>query len=175
MRLGFIFTGTFWGVVLILLGVSAILKSVFNLNIPIFRVGFALLIIYVGVSILFNGFYMEKKENVVLFDNRSVQAGSSEKHDIIFSSSVVDMTGLTIDGYQRQEVNTVFSSGELRINADIPTKIVVSAAFSSASMPDGSSITFGEQTYRNKAYKEGEPYLEIRANVVFGSLNVIEF
>lgn len=37
----FLFSGLFWGVMLVLFGASMILRAIFNLDIPIFRIVFA--------------------------------------------------------------------------------------------------------------------------------------
>lgn len=176
MRFGFMFTGIFWGVVLICIGVLAILKSVFNINIPIFRTSVALFIIYVGISILVNGFYFEREQHSVIFESHDVEvAESNEKSEIIFGSGTVDFSDYTLaEDRPRHEVNVIFSSGRIEIPAELPAKLVVSSAFGSANLPDGSSISFGEHSYKTSSYKEGENYLYIKANVVFGSLKVVE-
>jgi hypothetical protein len=51
----------------------------------------------------------------------------------------------------------------------------MNSAFGNAVAPDHSSISFGEYTYRSKSYKEGQPYLKIEADVVFGKLDITEW
>lgn len=53
-------------------------------------------------------------------------------------------------------------------------KIKVDAAFASAKMPDGNRISFGDYTYQTKSLKEGEDYLRVDADVVFGELVIEE-
>lgn len=176
MRIGFMFTGVFWGVVLICIGVLAILKSIFNINVPIFRTAVALLIIYIGLSILVNGFYFERHQNSVIFDSHNFTVSDSHsKNDIIFGSGTVDFSDYTLtETYPRHEVNIIFSSGKIELPDNLPAKMVVSAAFSSAGFPDGNSISFGDYTYKTRSYKEGENYLHIKANVVFSSLKITD-
>ena len=45
MKMGFLFSGVFWGGVLVLLGISIIIKVVFHIDIPVFRVVVALVLI----------------------------------------------------------------------------------------------------------------------------------
>lgn len=176
MRLGFMFTGVFWGVVLICIGVLAILKSVFNINVPIFRSAVALLIIYIGLSILVNGFYFERQKQSIMFDSYNIEVSDSHaKSDIIFGSGTIDFSDFALtEEHPKQEVNIVFSSGRIELPAGLPAKVVVSSAFGSANLPDGNSISFGEYTYKTSSYKEGENFLYIKANVVFSSLKVVE-
>jgi hypothetical protein len=52
--------------------------------------------------------------------------------------------------------------------------IRTNAAFASAEMPDGNSISFGNYSYKTKTFSPGTNYLEIEASVVFGKLSIIE-
>lgn len=174
MKIGFFFSGVFWGVLLIILGISTIVKTVFNVNIPLFRTAFSLFIIYIGLTMLFNGFSFETEKNTVLFSERKMNATNSfDKYNIIFGKGEVDFT-VRPPEYGRREVNIIFGSGIIRISSDIPVKIKVHSAFAAAFMPDGNQIAFGEYTYRTGSLKEEENYLEIEANVVFGSLQIID-
>ncbi len=47
--MGFLFSDIFWGIVLILTGVSIILQLVFKINIPVFPIVIAFLLIYAGI------------------------------------------------------------------------------------------------------------------------------
>ena len=49
----FLFGGVFWGIVLVLLGLSIIVRIVFNIHFPFFRILFALIIIYFGLKAAF--------------------------------------------------------------------------------------------------------------------------
>mgnify|MGYP003990967287 FL=1 len=60
----FLFSGLFWGVMLVLFGASMILRAVFNLDIPIFRIIFALVIIYFGVKLLLGRQSFKSDENL---------------------------------------------------------------------------------------------------------------
>lgn len=58
----------------------------------------------------------------------------------------------------------------IKINPQLPTKIVVNSAFSEAKMPDGNIVSFGKYTYKSPNFKEEENHLFIQANVVFAGL-----
>lgn len=59
----------------------------------------------------------------------------------------------------------------IKVNPEIPTVIKISSAFGSGNTPDGSTIVFGDHTYRTG---EGTPALVIEANVVFGKIDIVE-
>ena len=52
MKMDFIFGNIFWGLLIILLGLSIFLKG-FNLHIPLVRVFIAIIIIMFGIKLLF--------------------------------------------------------------------------------------------------------------------------
>lgn len=177
MKMGCLFcSGMFWGVLLILLGISIILKVLFNITIPIFRIAFALLLIYLGVKILTGGFGIERKKNTVLFNDSKIEyTESSDEYNVLFGKGVVNLSNVSLEKKTVEvKVNTVFAEGTIRINPALPTKILVNSAFAGARMPDGNVISFGNYTYKTKSFKENENYLKIEANVVFGSLKVVE-
>lgn len=176
MKMGCLFcSGMFWGVLLILLGISMILKVLFNITIPIFRIAFALLLIYLGVKILL-GHSIERRKNTVFFNDSKIEyTESSDEYNVLFGKGVIDLSNVSLEKkIVEVKVNTVFAEGTIKINPALPTKILVNSAFAGARMPDGNVISFGNYTYKTKSFKENENYLKIETNVVFGSLKVVE-
>lgn len=175
MKMCCLFSGLFWGVFLILIGLTIILKVLFNIGIPLFRIGFALLLIYFGIKILTGGPICSKGKNAVWFSESKIEnTSSSDKYDIVFGKGVIDLSNVSLtSGTIKKEINTVFSAGVIKINPQLPTKIMVNSAFAGAKMPDGNVTSFGKYTYQSPNYKEGENHLEIAANVVFASLEII--
>lgn len=165
------FSGLFWGIFLIFLGFCAILKTVFHINISIFRIGFALFIIYIGISMLVNGSRFRVEENTVLFDTRELVMDRKGEYNVIFGRGVIDLTTLPEERTARRtEINVIFGEGVIKTNPEIPMRIKVNSAFSGTKLPDGNRVAMGEYTYRTPNYTEGNGGLEIVANVVFGSL-----
>jgi len=65
------------------------------------------------------------------------------------------------------EIDTIMGASIIILNPEIPTKIMVNTAFSSAQLPDDTIISFGSYVYRH--IPSTTPLLEIRLKVVFGS------
>jgi hypothetical protein len=172
MRFGLLSGGVFWGLFLIFIGVLYTLRSIFNLNIPVLRTIVALFIIYIGVSMLINS--GSARRNTVIFDERNMSNTDSQEYNIIFGTGVVDLSKVNIDSDVRKEIDTVFASSTIRVDPDIPARIVVNSAFAWAQMPDGNGIAFGQYTYVTKSYVPGEKHLEVKADVVFGELKIVE-
>ena len=173
MKIGFIFTGTFWGIILILFGISAILRS-FNINIPFFRIIFALILVYLGVALLVGGPQIGDN-NFTLFNENNVRLHESvnSEHNIIFGKGNIDLRDIEIkDKDIKIEVNAIFGSGLIIIDSDTPVQIVADSAFGSVEMPDNSSISFGSSNYNNQDNETEENYLKIKASAVFGSIEI---
>ena len=186
----FLFSGLFWGIILILCGISVIVRIVFNIHIPIFRIVFALILIYFGIRVLVGGNWICAPRNwccssgnwncssgnstVFGSSTMSVKPGKSE-YKVVFGSAVIDATSEVSGETERISIKTVFGQSILNITPSVPTIIHVSAAFGEARLPDGNSVSFGESTYKNAAAKEGKaPMREIDVRVVFGSFVVVE-
>ncbi len=51
--MSFLTSGLFWGFILVLLGLSIIVRILFNIDVPVFKVVFGLILIYLGFQVLF--------------------------------------------------------------------------------------------------------------------------
>jgi hypothetical protein len=181
IAMGFLFNQVFWGALLIIIGVTVIIKVLFNIHIPLVRIIFAFLLIYIGIWFLVGGQWRpewQPRGNTILFNDLTITVSkpSSEEYNVIFSQGTIDFTGVALNkGVTGVKLNTIFSKGILKINPDIPAKIVTNSVFASAKMPDGNEVHFGsDYTYKTKSFKEDQDYLLIKADVVFGALEVVE-
>ena len=175
MRFGcFFFSGFFWGVLLVLLGILIIVRILFNINIPVFRIFFALLLVYLGIRLLVGGWGCGHGRNAVCYHApENAAAGPSDRYDIVFGKAVIDLSNIPLQNEMvSREVKVVFGSGTIKINPGQPVKVVASSAFGSVHMPDGNIITFGNYVYKSPGYKENAPYVLIRASVAFGELSI---
>jgi hypothetical protein len=186
----FLFSGLFWGIILILCGISVIVRIVFNIHIPIFRIVLALILIYFGIRVLVGGNWICSHKNwccssgnwncstgngtVFGSSAMSVMSGKSE-YKVVFGSAAIDATAEVSGESERISIKTVFGASKLTIASSVSTIIHVSTAFGETRLPDGNSVSFGESTYKNAAAKEGKmPMREIEVRVVFGSFVVVE-
>jgi predicted membrane protein len=184
--MGFVFSGLFWGSLLILVGIAIIIKVVFKIDIPIVRLFFAFFFIYLGISVLVGGF-SSKKAGTIAFDDSTIDAemdfkieeGETPKkkrdYNIIFGKGTIDLSKIPLaDKNIKVEVNTIFGQSDVYIDPDMPIIIEASSAFAGMRMPDGDSLAFGNKNYFTKSFSKEEPYIKIEANVVFGAMRLIE-
>ena len=173
--MGFIFSGVFWGAIIVIIGLSIILNVVFGVRIPLFRIVFALFLIWLGITLLTGGSFWSKDKNKAVFEEKRIDVIKKEsKYDIVFGKGIIDLSKVVLeDKIFNVEVNTVFASGTIEIDSNMPAKIIVNSVFAGARMPDGNTIAFGQYTYKSDSLKEETSYLKVQANVVFGSLQII--
>ncbi len=177
--MGFLFSGIFWGSILILLGLSVIVRIVFNIHIPLVRVVFALILIYFGVRVLVGGSWCRNCGNnastVVFSDVKTELSKDSTQYNVVFGKGVIKLDDSSFtDKNKKVRVNTVFGAAEIHVSPSFPAIIRVSSAFSGARMPDGNVISFGEYVYKTKAFTDPAKALHVDATVVFGSLEIYE-
>lgn len=172
--MGFIFSQVFWGLFLILLGVSFILKVLFHLDIPVFRLFVSFILIYMGLRVLTGGFACERNSRNMIFNDHQIKVTATGEYNVIFGRGVIDLTDYSVDTNTRIKINTIFGSGLVKLAPSQPLKIKVTSAFAGAKMPDGNMISFGEYSYQTPAVQENQPYGEMEINVVFGELELSE-
>ncbi len=176
MKMCFIFSGFFWGVVLIVIGILIILKVFLRVDFPIFRILFSLLLIYIGIRVLIGGWRLKTIRNSVIFGESTIRVTKlAKEYNVIFGKGVIDLSQVELATEPTKvEINTVFGRGEVMINPELPTIIEVNSAFAEATTPDRNRTHFGKYTYRTEKYREGEACLRLEADVVFGSLEFFE-
>jgi predicted membrane protein len=173
--MNFLFSGIFWGMVVILIGLIIIINVIFHTHIPIFSILFGLFFVWLGIRVLI-GTNRPRTPQQAIFEEKKIETDStSNKYDVVFGKGMIDLSGYKIkEGGSRIEINTVFGSSEIKIDSTMPVKIRASSAFGSARMPDKSMVGFGENTYRSEVLKQTDTknYLLIDLHVVFGSAEV---
>jgi predicted membrane protein len=167
----------FWGLLLVILGLSLIFRIVFNIDFPLFKIFIAFLLIYFGIKMLFGSFHgprIETKENEVLFGEK--QFSDPENHrdySVVFGKGVYDFRDYDLKGEKRFiKISTVFGASVVKLNKNMPVKIRVESAFAGTELPNGNSAVFGSTTYTSPDFDSNKPFLEIKLEVVFGGCEV---
>lgn len=173
-------SGVFWGSLLILWGVSVIIETVFHVHIPLFRIVFAFVVIYVGIRIMsgrswWPGSASIATEHESIFGNARF-GGKDLKDDysIVFGNGEVDLSQAEIgkEG-AKVAVHTVFGHTIIRVNPKAAVRVRGTAAFGELVTPDGTQAAFGETIWESASVKAGAKPLEIRAEAVFAKVEVV--
>ena len=173
--MSFFSSAVFWGVIIILIGLSIILREVFHVHFPLLGVFFGLLLIYWGVKVIVGGFNRGWGSNNVVFSESKIEDNEGKReYNVVFGSTSVDLFKMQIPtSDQRMEMNVVFGSGKLIINDSIPMRIEMNTVFGSIQAPDRNKGGFGTTHYTTSAYKEGQPSVQLETNAVFGSIQIV--
>jgi hypothetical protein len=168
----------FWGVILVLIGLSLILKVAFNVDFPFFKFLFALFLIYLGIRIFigkdFRLFSNAYDEHTVIFSQRTITSiENGKEYNVIFGNGRFDLRNLQYREGEEISVrmNTIFGSSEVLINDSIPLEIKAHTVFAGSKMPDGNTSAFGESKYKSSSYNNA-PLIRIESNTVFGGFLV---
>ncbi len=169
--------GFFWGIVLILIGLSIIFRIAFGIS--LFRIIIAVIIIAIGIRILVGHHgtfaFRTNKNDVVFGDHTYTEAPKEDsEYNTIFSSAVYDFRNVTFENNKpiNVKVNTIFGKSVIRINRDTPVRIKADAVFGGATMPNGNSVAFGTNYHTSENYSDSTSYLYIKADVVFGAVEI---
>jgi predicted membrane protein len=168
----------FWGILLVVIGISLIIKVILHVDIPIFRIVFAFIFIFIGIRILTGNSRSEKfdkKPNDVIFGDNNIifDKNIPKEQNIIFGRGLIDLRHIDSTSLPAViEINTIFGSGEIIIPKELQVRIKVDAAFSGATLPNNNTSAFGTIYYESPGFDANKAYLSIKINVVFGSLNI---
>jgi len=169
----FFTSGVFWGCLLVLWGVSMILNAVFHINIPFFRIAFALVVIWFGVRLLLGG-RICKSDHSAVFTGAEYKAEKAQKeYSAVFGNIVVDLAGIKLDSdATKMEINAIFGSAQVKVGQKYPVRVKASSVFGNVRLPNGNAVAFGDGKWENRAPKAGEKVLDLEVNAVFGQVEV---
>lgn len=168
----------FWGSLLILIGLALVIKVVFNVDFPIFKIILAFFFIYLGIRILFGSFGMfnfRTDPNEVLFTERRFYSPYEyREYNVVFGKGIFDFTNVDLSGGTKDfKIGTIFGGSNIRVNRNMPVKIQADAVFAGAELPDGNTAVFGASTYTSENFEPDSAHLFIKVDVVFGGVQVI--
>lgn len=171
----FLFTGIFFGTLLVLWGLSLIIETIFGISIPVVKIGFACLLIYAGL-VLIKGMYEVHAQKSIFFSQETVKADKStvqNYYKIVFGQGTIDLSEIADSSSDvvNVQIYTLFGKATLKINPNIPTVINATSVFSSVTFPDKTIISLGNYRYATGA-AETQPKVIVDATAVFSALEV---
>ena len=175
MKMG---AGIFWGAFLLLLGIALIIKVVFQVDFPVFKVVFGILLVLLGIKVLFGRtlfpqHHFDPEEAV--FSERSYNNPEPNKeYTVLFGKGVYDFTNVDLSkGSFETKISTVFGGTQIIVPRDAPVRITADAVFAGAEMPDGNTAVFGSTVYESDTWRPDSASINIKVDVVFGGVQVI--
>lgn len=165
--MNFLFSGPFWGILLILWGLSLVLKSFFPaLKFSFVTVFVSICLIGFGIQLLMLNFGRKSSNShhrARSVASESYQSGTINDLSVVFSTDSLNLITIDITDSDRfVEVSAVFGKAIVYVSKDTPLRL------------DSNSV-FGQvhKDSRIKIAQESENALIIEANAVFGSVDII--
>lgn len=162
------FGNFFWGMLIILFGVSVLLRG-FGINLPLVKVFFAIIIIMFGIKLLIGG-KPHTKRSTHHFQGRSAMFYSNNRSEytLVFSSGTIDLTDLPPDA-KDLEITVVFGSAVVLLPSDLRFDINASSVFGATMLPQKSQYGFGEGNEELNPAASGKE-IRIESTAVFGRM-----
>ena len=170
----FLSSGIFWGFVVILFGVGILLKSVFHVNIPFFKILIGIIIIFFGISFIVGA--MSQRKSEAIFRDYNFNFGTIEKeYNIVFSKAAMDVSNFDFSNYNGEfiKINSVFSSSEIYLSRDFQYEIRADSVFGVVSLPNGESVSFGNIARLENAENSGLKRINLHVSSVFGETKIL--
>ncbi len=172
-------SGLFWGLLLIIIGLSLILKVVFHIDFPVVKIMVAFFFIYLGIKILVGNFsapMFRSGPHDVAFGEGSFKEiiQPAKEYHVVFGKGNFDFRNINLpdSGHIETKISTVFGGTEILLDASTPVRIKADAAFSGTQLPNGNSAVFGTVNYESENFDEMKPYLLLKTEVVFGGVDI---
>ncbi|MCB5254631.1 MAG: hypothetical protein LHW58_03210 [Candidatus Cloacimonetes bacterium] len=165
MRLNFFFGNIFWGILLLLWGISLILKT-FNINMPLAKIFLAVIIIMFGVKLLIGtGTRTVKSDRSQ--KGTYIRTNKSGEYNMIFSGGKLDLTDLD-ESASDMEINVIFGSAEIILPGHLRYDIEPSTVFGATVLPNKSQYGFGDSHFQTGS-GQGRA-IHIESTCVFGRI-----
>ena len=170
---GWGFSGIFWGCLLILVGIAIVLKSLMHINLPLFQIGAAFILIWIGMKIILGGF----GSNSGVYGYR-IYRFDPDNPDQTFRYSYggvsIDLTEAKPDkDIIHVRIEGSFGAGMVLLNPDTPVRIRANASFGGVDFPDNGTQDAGSGEFRSDSYNKDKPYLDIEASQSFGAIRFV--
>ena len=169
----FLSSGIFWGFIIILFGIGILLKSVFHINIPFFKILVGIIVILFGISIIFNAINSRK---TAVFGDYNFKSGFGEKeYNIAFSKASMDVANFDFSNYNGEfiKINSVFSSTEIYLSRNFEYEIRADSTFGVVRLPNGESVSFGNIVRLENTENSELKRINLHVSSVFGEVKIL--
>lgn len=162
----------FWPLLFILAGVAILFNVIFNFHISISKLIFAVVLIYIGYSILSG---RKNEKTAAVFSEKKINSDKTRNYSYVFGSGDIDLTDIYLNGEDlKVKADVVFGTGRIRLKRSIPAVVRIESFFASVNYM-GENTVLGEKTFKTPSYVEGEPCLYLSVSTVFGSVYIDMF
>lgn len=166
-------SGSFWGIMLILLGALLIAKHMFNVDMPVGRIFFGLFMLLLGVMVITGSVGHKDSHTAVFAESHFEYMDDTDEYSAVFGQGTLDLRDVKPEKDIEMKAAAVF--GEMRLILPEGANYIIhcSAAFGSVNVMGKSPTSgFGSSKVKSKNYDSSRPGFIIKADAVFGSINI---
>lgn len=171
--------GIFIGLILILAGLSLVVKALFGVHLPVARTLLALVLLYAGIKLLIsnriNGKSGLSKE--IVFGEAVINSPSAEiqHYQILFGKAIFDFSTLNPDNLKELtslNIRVVFGGVFLILPANLPAEIRYNLVFAGGHGPSPDHPFIGTRTLLMGNTDLNAQRWNINIEVLFGGLHI---
>ena len=172
----FLFSGWFWGLILVMVATGSIIKSILKINLSLFLIFILIMVIFFTIN-LFN---LNNSASTTYFTSEEIikvkNVSEINQYNCAFCNLTFDLTLLDISSLEYEEIEISNLMGKLKILINKSQKIKIQSRtfFGSAITPDEAKTILGNHIYFTSRYSEFNPYTTINMETIFGSTEVYE-
>lgn len=166
--MNFLSSGAFWGLLIVLFGLSIILKAVFNIQFPFFKTFLGILLIVGGLNLIFGSIGHKNNSQILFSSGKLIHQSGKYDYSIIFSSGKIDLRDLDESTIEKPiKVAVVFGDGILKLDRSKQYNIKGSVAF--GELIDDDEKVSGLSSKNN--FQDAKA-IDIEASATFGKLEI---
>lgn len=162
---GIFFGGLFWGILILLIGLSIVLKYAFHIEIPLVRVFLGIIVILIGLRLIIGN----TRKSGIIPRTHTRNVNITGNCDVVFSSATIDLSNLKEGQQLPAEISVVFGNAVVVIPDTINLEVMSTTVFGTTILPDRTYAGFGEDRYFIKNDPMGKSH-RIQVTTVFGKL-----
>lgn len=163
----------FFGIILLIIGLSIILPKI-----PVFNVLLGIALIVLGISMFLNkdfkSFFNYKTENIIIFNEGNFEYNDKfNEYVTVFGNTQLNLTKAKPTSNKKISVVTAFGNIKLFLDKNSNFNINSVTVFGSSKLPNQSKEGFGEIKTKSDIFDEKKPYLNLDVVSVFGNIEII--
>lgn len=161
----FLTSGIFWGIIIIAAGILILVNQVFKLDLPVFKITFGVFLITLGIF-----FFADKSplptignHNTIAFTDKTIMYNDTQQsYDAAFSSTTLDISGLTTSPPHTVKASCAFSSMQIIVPGNCILELDSDVAFGSI-----------DNFHKNPSPDSNSFKLHLKANAAFGKIEIL--
>jgi hypothetical protein len=165
------------GLTLLFAGSAIILSILFHIEIPLWRLLFAGVLVYAGLALLFRYFRGDPNQHLAMGSFEIVpQSGHTQAKStrILFGQGIIDISSFTPTHNDMElSLEMLLARVVIRFHPDIPLFVDVTSLLADCRLPDGNHLVLGQMEVRPKTTKT--PCIRLKLTTTLASVRFASY